>query len=477
MQADLNVILPEIVITIFALIGLSVMRLDKRERAVSRITWLTVALLAAMALWITTTGRGSTSGFDGMVVDDPLARFAGVAILLSGAASIVIAFEYMRGLRMLQLEYPFLVSLSVVAMLLMVSAQDLIVVFLSVELQAATLYGLVGMRTRSLRATEAAYKGVLQGLIGSVILLFGISVLFSFAGSTRFEALAGASEAGSQAGIFLGLTLVTVGLVYKLAAVPFHSWAADTYQGATTPVTGFLLTVPKLAALVLLARLLQHGLAELLDLWQPVIATLAAVSMIVGAAYSLRQKDIKRFLVYGSIAHIGFMLAAVAASSTEGAIALLLYALIYLSVYIGLFAFVMSMESDKRPVTDIRHLNLLARAHPTQALALLILFMTLAGLPPLPGFLAKLLVLQAVIDADLFWLTIAAALAYAIGACGYIRLVYLMYFGEDQEPLETNRSALRWGVLVGSALIMVLAIPGLLGLEDVAKTAAIALVR
>ncbi|MEO0568434.1 MAG: NADH-quinone oxidoreductase subunit N [Pseudomonadota bacterium] len=477
MQADLNVVLPQIVIAIAALLGLAVVLTTRLERVLNQLTWMTAALFAAMALWLIITGQGSRAGFGGSVIDDPLARFAAIGILVTAAVSVVISFEYMLGLQMLRRQYPALLALCVVGMLLMVGAQDLIVVYVSVELQAAAAYGLLAMRSQSLRSTEAALKAVIQGLVSSAILLFGASLVVGFSGSTSFDGIAEATASNAPMGLIFGLVLVFAGLAHKLALVPFHSWSPDVHQGATSPMAAFMLTAPKLASLVLLSRFLLQAFPEITEIWQPLICTVAAASMLFGAIFCIIQRDIKRFLAYAAIAHMGFMLSAIAAASEQGAVAMLLYLLVYVCVYIGIFAFVLSMESDKRPVSALYFLNRFAFVQPGQALALLILLLCLAGIPPLPGFLAKVFVLQAVIEADLFWLTLAVLLSYAIGAFGYVRIVYLIYFGEEREPLETNRSPLRWGVFMGAAALMVIAIPGLLGMEDVAREAALALVR
>ena len=477
MQADLNVILPEIVISVYAIAALLFTAYTGRDRMAGMLLWLTAALFTVMALWIGTTGQGTRTAFGGMFNDDAFSRFAKVTILLSAAAVMVMGQEYMMRRKILRFEYPVLIALCAVGMMLMVSAGDLMALYMGLELQSLALYVVASLRRDSAKSTEAGLKYFVLGALSSGLLLYGASLTYGYAGTTLFSGIIVAADGQAPVGLLIGLVLVLAGLAFKVSAVPFHMWTPDVYQGAPTPITAFFATAPKVAAMVLFARVVHDAFGNVVGDWQQVLAVLALLSMFLGAVAAIGQTDIKRLMAYSSIAHMGYALMGLAAGTAFGVQSMLIYMAIYVTMNIGTFAFILSMERDGQPITEISSLSMYSRAHPGRALAMLILLFSLAGVPPLLGFFGKLYVLRAAYEGGLAWLAIAGVIASVIGAFYYLRIVYFMYFGEEREPLETARSPVQWGFLMVSAALMLLGIVNMFGIEAMAQAAAATLVN
>ena len=278
-------------------------------------------------------------------------------------------------------------------------------------------------------------------------------------------------------GLLFGLVFVISGLAFKVSAAPFHMWTPDVYEGSPTPVTAFFATAPKIAAMALFARVVHDAFGGAVDDWRGVLALLSVASMFLGGVAAIGQRDIKRLMAYSSISHMGYALMGLAAGTAFGVQAMLIYMAIYVVMNVGAFAFILSMERDGRPVTDIDDLQLYADREPTRALAMLVLLFSLAGVPPLVGFFAKYYVLLAAYEGGLAWLAIAGVIAAVINAFYYLRIVYFMYFGEVREPLDRPDSPVQWALLVGSAIIMVAGVVNLFGIEGVAAQAAASLVQ
>ncbi|MBC7165024.1 MAG: NADH-quinone oxidoreductase subunit NuoN [Roseovarius sp.] len=477
MQADLNVILPEILLSVFAIAALLGAVYTGKDRLAPLLVWVTAALMALLAIWIGMGSGGARTGFGGMINDDGFARFAKVVILLSAAAVLVLGQDYMARRGILRFEYPILVALSVVGMMVMVSAGDLMALYMGLELQSLALYVIAALRRDSVKSTEAGLKYFVLGALSSGLLLFGASLVYGFAGTTLFSGIIAAADGQAPLGLLIGLVLVISGLAFKISAVPFHMWTPDVYEGAPTPITAFFATAPKVAALGLFARVVHDAFGGVVADWQQVLAALSLLSMFLGAVAAIGQTDIKRLMAYSSIAHMGYALMGLAAGTAFGVQAMLVYVAIYVTMNVGTFAFILSMERDGQPVTDIRSLNLYSRAEPGRALAMLILLFSLAGVPPLLGFFGKLYVLRAAYEGGLAWLAVAGVVASVIGAFYYLRIVYYMYFGEEGSTLETGRSVVQWAFLMGSAAVMVIGIVNMFGVEAMAQAAAATLVR
>ena len=479
MSADLNIILPEILLALFAIFALLGGVYTGKDGVASTLVWLTSAAMVALAAWIGLTGEGANVAFNGMFSDDGFSRFAKVVILLSTAAVLIMGEGYMSKRGLLRFEYPILVALSVVGMMMMVSAGDLMALYMGLELQSLALYVVASLRRDSARSTEAGLKYFVLGALSSGILLYGASLIYGYAGTTLFSGIIQTAVHGDvSVGLLFGLIFVISGMAFKVSAVPFHMWTPDVYEGAPTPITAFFATAPKVAAMGLFARVMHDAFGNAVPDWQQVIALISLLSMFLGAVAAIGQTNIKRLMAYSSIAHMGYALMGLAAGTALGVEAMLVYMTIYVAMNIGTFAFILSMEKDGQPVTDISSLNMYAKAQPGRAFAMLILLFSLAGVPPMLGFFGKLYVLRAAYDAGLAWLAIAGVIASVIGAFYYLRIVFFMYFGEEQaEGLDANKSTILWGFLMASAAVMVFGIINMFGVEAAATAAAASLVN
>src|SRR6056297_2511758 len=477
MQADLNVILPEIVLALYAMAALLGAVYTGRDRLAIPLVWATAGLMALLAVWIGMSGAGTRTAFGGMINDDGFARFAKVTILLAAAAVLLLGQDYMARRGLLRFEYPVLIALSVVGMMVMVSAGDLMALYMGLELQSLALYVVASLRRDSAKSTEAGLKYFVLGALSSGLLLYGASLTYGYAGTTLFSGIIAAADGQAPVGLLIGLVFVLSGLAFKVSAVPFHMWTPDVYEGAPTPITAFFATAPKVAAMGLFARVVHDAFGGVVGGWQQVVAVLSVLSMFLGAIAAIGQTDIKRLMAYSSIAHMGYALMGLAAGTVLGVEAMLVYMAIYVTMNVGTFAFILSMERDGQPVTDIASLNMYSRAHPGRALAMLLLLFSLAGVPPLLGFFGKLYVLRAAYEGGLAWLAVAGVIASVIGAFYYLRIVFYMYFGEEGEALETGRSPVQWAFLMASAAVMLLGIINMFGVETMAQAAAATLVN
>ena len=478
MSADLNTILPEILLAIYAMLALLGAVYTGKDKMAPALTWLTAGVMTLLALWIAFTGQGTTPAFGGMFVDDAFSRFAKVTLLISGAVVLVMGQEYMERRGILRFEYPVLVALSAVGMMVMVSAGDLMALYMGLELQSLALYVVASLRRDSVRSTEAGLKYFVLGALSSGMLLYGASLVYGFSGTTLFSGIIAATGDGqAPLGLLFGVVFMLAGLAFKVSAVPFHMWTPDVYEGAPTPITAFFATAPKVAAMGMFARVMYDAFGGIIGDWQQIVALLSVLSMFLGAIAAIGQTNIKRLMAYSSIAHMGYALIGLAAGTQLGVGAMLTYLAIYVTMNVGTFAFILSMQRDGEPVTDIASLNLYAKSEPAKALAMLVLLFSLAGVPPMLGFFAKLGVWQAGVDAGLIWLVVLSAVASAIGAYYYLRIVFFMYFGTEGTQMDSDRSPVLWVLLMGSAAVMILGVINLFGIDGVAQAAAASLVN
>ncbi|PIV73585.1 MAG: NADH-quinone oxidoreductase subunit NuoN [Rhodobacteraceae bacterium CG17_big_fil_post_rev_8_21_14_2_50_65_11] len=475
--SDIAILLPEIVLAVFAMLGLLAAVYTSGDGKAPLLVWLSAGLLALIGLYIAFTGVGVEQAFGGMVVNDGFARFAKVVILLAAAAILLVGKDFLKRDGLLRFEYPMLIVLATVGMMVMVSAGDLMTLYMGLELQSLSLYVVASMRRDSVRSTEAGLKYFVLGALSSGLLLYGASLTYGFAGTTSFAGIIEAAEGGASLGLIFGLVFMFAGLAFKVSAVPFHMWTPDVYEGAPTPVTAFFATAPKMAGIGLLARLGHDAFGGVVGDWQQIVALLAVLSMFLGAIAAIGQTDIKRLMAYSSITHMGFALMGLAAGTEQGVSAMLIYMAIYVTMNIGAFAFIMSMEKDGRHVTNTSSLNGFASKEPTKALAIMVLMFSLAGVPPLLGFFGKYAVLFAAVDAGLMLVAILGVIASVIGAFYYLRIVYFMYFGEPREGIDGKMGALSYVGLVAAAAIMVFGVFNLFGVDSLAEAAAATLVR
>ena len=366
-------------------------------------------VLVAVGLYVGFLPEGTRTAFDGSFVSDGFARFAKVVILFGAAAALAMSHDYLTKTGLMKFEFPVLILLATVGMMVMVSARDLIVLYVGLELQSLALYVVASFRRDSERSTEAGLKYFVLGSLSSGLLLYGASLTYGYAGTTAFEGI-GTIVTGSQplaVGLVFGLVFLCAGIAFKVSAAPFHMWTPDVYEGSPTPVTAFFAGAPKAAAAVMFARLLFDAFGGAVADWQQILSFLSLASMFLGAFAAIGQRNFKRLMAYSSISHMGYALMGLAAGTQQGAQSLLIYLAIYVTMNVGVFVFILNMERDGKPVVDIASLGLYSRVEPARAAALAVLMFSLAGVPPLVGFFGKFYVLLAAVDAGLVWLAVA----------------------------------------------------------------------
>ncbi len=476
---DLNIIFPEIFLSVYAMVALLGVVYTSKDELAKRVTWVTAFIFILVAFLIIFSEEKTEIAFGGMFIDDAFSRFSKIIILLSAAVVLVMGQEYMSRRGFLRFEYPLIVTLSVVGMMVMVSAGDLMSLYMGLELQSLALYVIAAFKKDSVKSTEAGLKYFVLGALSSGLLLYGSALVYGYSGTTLFSGiLSNVSTDVPSLGLLFGLALVISGLAFKVSAVPFHMWTPDVYEGAPTPVTAFFATVPKMAAICLFIRVMYDAFGNIINDWQQIIALLSILSMFLGAFAAIGQTDLKRLLAYSSIAHMGYALIGLAAGTEFGVQSVLEYMTIYITMNIGVFAIVMSMQQDGQSVTEIASLKMISETDPGKAIALVILLFSLAGIPPMLGFFAKFEVLRAAINAELLYLAVLGVLASVIGAFYYLRIVYFIYFGEMPEtPLDDAKSPILRTIWTASAAIMIFGIVSLLGVEQMAKAAAFSLLN
>ena len=404
------------------------------------VSWLAViSFTIAAILVITHGGPVDEPAFFGMFVTSSFAQFAKILILLGSAVAIIMSNDFMKREQAERYEFHVLILYATVGMMMMVSANDLIALYLGLELQSLALYIVAAIRRDTLRSTEAGLKYFVLGALSSGMLLYGCSLIYGFAGSTDFTALAGVFKAHGgdvPVGLVFGLVFLIAGLAFKVSAVPFHMWTPDVYEGAPTPVTALFAVAPKIAAICLFLRVMVGPFGDLIEQWQQVIVLISILSMGLGALAALVQTNIKRLMAYSSIGHMGYALVGVAAGNEAGASGVLIYMAVYLFMNAGTFACILAMRQQGRTVEGINDLAGLSKSHPMMAIALLIFMFSMAGIPPLAGFFGKWFVFLAAIDAGLYTLAIIGVIASVVGAFYYLRIVKIMYFDEADEPLD-----------------------------------------
>ena len=476
---DLSIILPEIFLSLYVMVALVGAVYTSKDEIAQKVTWLTAFVFILLAFWMIFSEAQTEIAFGGMFINDAFSRFSKIIILLSGAVVLIMGQDYMGRRGFLKFEYPLILAFSVVGMMVMVSAGDLMAFYMGLELQSLALYIIVAFNRDSLKSTEAGLKYFVLGALSSGLLLYGSALTYGYSGTTLFNGILENVNVNSPPiGLLFGLALVIAGLAFKVSAVPFHMWTPDVYEGAPTPVTAFLATVPKMAAICLFMRVMFDAFGNILGDWQQIIVLISILSMFLGAFAAIGQNDFKRLLAYSSIAHMGYALIGLAAGTEFGVQSVLEYMTIYITMNIGVFAILMSMQRDGQSVTELASLRMISETDPGKAIALLILLFSLAGVPPMLGFFAKFEVLRAAINADLIYLAIMGVLASVIGAFYYLKIVYLIYFGEVPEtPLDNSRTPILKTIWTASAVLMVFGVVSLFGVEELAKAAASSLLN
>jgi NADH-quinone oxidoreductase subunit N len=393
-----------------------------------------------------------------------------IIVLFGAAASLLMSYGFISREEMHRIEFPVLVLFATLGMMLMLSASNLLTLYIGIELMSLSLYVLAAFRRDATRATEAGLKYFVLGALASGILLYGISLIYGFTGTLDFDTIRQTlATTGTNAGVTTGIAFILVALAFKVSAAPFHMWTPDVYEGAPTPVTAFFSAVPKLAAMGLLIKVLYGPFAPLVTQWQPVMAALAVASMIVGALGAIGQNNIKRLLAYSSIGHVGFALMGLAAGQPDIVITYLVF---YALMSLGAFAVVLLMRRDERMLEEIEDLSGISRLHPGLAACMAVLMFSMAGIPPLVGFFTKLYVFIAAVQADMVWLAVVGALASVVGAYYYLRIIKVMYVDEPVLGFDRSREVSLTGML---GVMTILTAIGLLLLSPVAMLAQLAI--
>jgi NADH-quinone oxidoreductase subunit N len=429
--------LPEIVLVVGAM-ALLMLGVFRGERSAMPVNWLAIVLLIATGAIIAWLPEGKLTAFGGSFVLDPFARFLKQLALTGSAVAILMSFDYFgRGGRM-KFEYPVLILLSTAGMLMLISAGDLIALYLGLELMSLALYVVAAFDRDNVRASEAGLKYFVLGALSSGMLLYGASLIYGFTGTVSFPGIAKAAtgQGGLSLGLIFGLVFLFAGFCFKVSAVPFHMWTPDVYEGAPTPITAFFAAAPKVAGIAMFVRTATVAFPDIVPQWQQIVVFVAIASMLLGAFAAIGQRNIKRLMAYSSIGHMGFALIGLAAGTAEGVQGVLVYMAIYVAMTLGTFACILSMRRDGVMVEDIYDLAGLARTKPAMALFLAMLLFSLAGIPPLAGFFAKFYVFLAAIQAGLFTLAVIGVLASVVGAYYYLLIVKIMYFDEAAKPFE-----------------------------------------
>jgi NADH-quinone oxidoreductase subunit N len=453
---DLMPALPEIALACAAM-ALLLLGVFRGERSTRLVSWLGVFALIGVLVLAVLFEAPRTTGFYGMFVTDAFAVFMKSLVLVGSAVTIILSLEYNEEQRIARFEFPVLIMLAAVGMMVMVSASDLITLYVGFELQSLALYVTASFDRDSARSTEAGLKYFVLGALASGMLLYGISLVYGFSGTTSFAGLAELFRGGAapSAGLVIGLVFITVGLAFKVSAVPFHMWTPDVYEGAPTPVTAFFSVAPKIAAMALFVRFLVEPFGGLVAEWRQIIVFLSVASMVLGAVAAIAQTNIKRLMAYSSIGHVGFALIGLAAGTPNGIRGVLVYMAIYLFMNLGTWAVILCMRQNGQMVEGIADLSGLGRTRPGLALALGIFMFALAGIPPTAGFFPKLYVFLAAIDAHLVGLAVIGVLASVVGAFYYLRIVKVMYFDEPVGAFDRPiASELKWVLVVAAVLTM-----------------------
>jgi NADH-quinone oxidoreductase subunit N len=433
--SDIATTLPEIVLASGAM-ALLMLGVFTRKASGEIILWLAVLLLAVAGFFVATSS-GTTTAFGDSFIVDAFARMLKLLTLAGAAVTLLMSADYWREEGGLKFEYPVLILLAATGMLMMISANDLIALYVGLELQSLALYVVAAFKRDSARSAEAGLKYFVLGALSSGMLLYGASLVYGFTGSTNFAVIAAAVQpSGANIGLVFGLVFLMAGFAFKISAVPFHMWTPDVYEGAPTPVTAFFAAAPKLAAMALTVRVLIAAFPAVTAEWRQIVVFLAIASMALGAFAAIGQTNIKRLMAYSSIGHMGFALVGLAAGTPEGVAGVVFYLAIYLAMTLGTFACILAMRRGGRMVEDIDALSGLSRTNPSMAFLLAMLLFSLAGIPPLAGFFAKFYVFLAAIHAGLYALAVIGVLLSVVGAYYYLRIIKIMYFDAPAERFE-----------------------------------------
>ncbi len=436
---ELNIynVMPEMFLSVVALALLIFGVVKGSDSVFTQIKFVIIALFAAAVIILSLPNQDSVS-FGGLYLVNGFTNYSKILMIIGSAITLYLSIGYYKDNEKSKVtEFPVLMLLAVIGMMLMISANDLISFYMGLEMQSLTLYILAALHKNDARSSEAGLKYFVLGAVASGIILYGCSLIYGFSGTTNFTQLAVLYEGGQMStGVMMGLVLLIVGLCFKVSAAPFHMWTPDVYEGSPMPVTAFFAVAPKIAAVAIFTRIMLEPFAGAVLQWQQVIVFVAAASMIVGSLGALMQTNIKRLMAYGSIGHVGFVLMSLAAASPNGVRGVLVYLLIYMVMSVGIFACIMMIKHRDGKSEEILSLSGLSKSRPMLAVAIAIIMLSMAGIPPFAGFFGKFYVLYAAIEGGLYLLAVIGVLSSVVAAYYYLRIIKIMYFDESTVPLD-----------------------------------------
>ena len=416
---------------------------------------LSIFLVFLLILVIISGDGESIKIFNESFILDELSSFAKLLILTSSFFVLIMSKKYIQDIKNNKFEYPIIILLSILGMFFMVSANDLILFYLGLELQSLSLYILASIDRDNLKSSEAGIKYFVLSALSSGLLLYGCSLLYGFTGSTNFEVIAN-NTGDLNIGTIFAMIFILVGLAFKVAAVPFHMWTPDVYEGSPTSVTSFFSIVPKIAGIVVFIRFMYSPFQEIIDQWQYILVFISIASMILGAVAAIGQKNLKRLVAYSSIGHVGYALAGLATGSNDGIQSSVIYITIYIIMNLGLFSCLLMMKRNNEYYEDIEDLSGLSKNHPLLSLSFLVILFSLAGIPPLAGFFAKFYIFKSVLEQSMYFLAIVGLLSTVVAAFYYLRIIKIMYFDKEKEKYDTDHSLwLKFSLIASTLLILI----------------------
>ena len=454
MITDIYYVIPEIFLSL-SLMFLLLLGVFKKEGSTIVYNLSLVFLIISIPLILNVPSNNTTLIFNDSYKIDYLSNFVKILIIISTIFVLLTSSQYLKSIKIFNVEYPILILSSILGMMVMVSSNDLIVFYIGLELQSLALYVLASFNRDNILSSESGLKYFVLSALSSGLLLYGCSLVYGFSSSTNFSQI-GFNYDQSIQGITFGMVFILVGLAFKISAVPFHMWAPDVYQGSPTSVTLFFAILPKIAALTVFIRFLYSPFLELIDQWQSIIIFLSIASMLFGAVAAIGQKNLKRLAAYSSISHMGYALAGLTTGTNQGIQSSILYISIYLVMNLALFSCILMLKKNNKYYESIEDLSGLSRNHPLLAFSLLIVLFSLAGIPPLAGFFAKFYVFAAVIEQSMFFLAIVGLMATVVAAFYYLRIIKTIYFDKEVEKFDTDHNlGLKISLTITTILILI----------------------
>ena len=454
MITDIYYVIPEIFLSL-SLMFLLLLGVFKKEGSTIVYNLSLVFLIISIPLILNVPSNNTTLIFNDSYKIDYLSNFVKILIIISTIFVLLTSSQYLKSIKIFNVEYPILILSSILGMMVMVSSNDLIVFYIGLELQSLALYVLASFNRDNILSSESGLKYFVLSALSSGLLLYGCSLVYGFSSSTNFSQI-GFNYDQSIQGITFGMVFILVGLAFKISAVPFHMWAPDVYQGSPTSVTLFFAILPKIAALTVFIRFLYSPFLELIDQWQSIIIFLSIASMLFGAVAAIGQKNLKRLAAYSSISHMGYALAGLTTGTNQGIQSSILYISIYLVMNLALFSCILMLKKNNKYYESIEDLSGLSRNHPLLAFSLLIVLFSLAGIPPLAGFFAKFYVFAAVIEQSMFFLAIVGLMSTVVAAFYYLRIIKTIYFDKEVEKFDTDHNlGLKISLTITTILILI----------------------